>query len=63
MRKGIYTVGFPQMDKVPVMLRQAFEDTIARDEAVLRKLIIGCEDKYLADQLLEESFWERCWPL
>ena len=63
MGKGIYTVGFPQMDKVAVVFRQALEDTMARDEDVLKKLIIGCEKKYLANELLLESFWEKCWLL
>ena len=63
MGKGIYTVGFPQMDKVSIAFRQALEDTMARDEAVLKKLIIGCEKKYLANELLLESFWEKCWLL
>ena len=63
MGKGIYTVGFPQMDKVSIAFRQALEDTMARDEAVLKKLIIGCEKKYLANEFLLESFWEKCWLL
>ena len=63
MGKGIYTVGFPEVDKAPEAFKQALKDTSARDEAILRKLIVDCEEKYLGDQLWQESFWERCWPL
>lgn len=56
MGRGVYTVGFPDMDKMHEILQNAFKPLIARDETVINDLII----KSKRSVVIKESFWERC---
>lgn len=61
MGKGIYAVGFPNTSSDDLL--QIYRPRMARDEAALRKLIIESEKSFLATQLIEEPFWDKCWVL
>ena len=60
MRKGIYTVGFPDVEKAGARLKPIYEDSAKEDAEVLRKLIQDCEDPMiLSKELLSETFWDK----
>lgn len=58
--KGMHTVGFPDLNDMPSALRSVYEDLVGSDQKMLRNLVYGCEKRYLSEQLLRQSFWEKC---
>ena len=60
MRKGIYTVGFPDVEKAGARLKPIYEESAKEDAEILRKLIQDCEDKMiLSKDILSETFWDK----
>ena len=47
MRKGIYTVGFPDLDKASPQLKAIYEESAKEDAADLHKLVRDCDDKMI----------------
>lgn len=60
MQKGIYPVGFPNLDEVDPRIKVVHEETAKQDAETLHKLIRNSEDKMiLSKDILTESFWEK----
>ena len=55
MKKGIYPVGFPDLSKYSSPMREIYEEEAKRGEAELQRLVVGCDEMLLKDQLCNDS--------
>lgn len=65
MRKGIVTVGFPDvtaMDEDDTMQKR-FKQKIEADAAAVRQVIIGAEEMMLKKELFDDKWWELLYKL
>ena len=65
MKKGIYTVGFPNRSNLEPAVYEAYKTAQEKDQEILRNLVYSCnEKKFLTDNLkpedLESSSWGGC---
>lgn len=60
MGKGLFCVGFPQLDTVEDDLREIYERKAMKDVEKLHKLITDSDDLRLSKKFLEDSFWKKC---
>jgi AIG1 family len=51
MGRGIYTVGFPNLERVRTVLRPAFEETIEEDRRTIRELVVRSNQEYLRKEI------------
>lgn len=59
MKKGVYCVGFPQIDELDEEMQPIMEKRSKKDEKILRELAYSCGDMRLSRELFEESIWEK----
>jgi len=59
MKKGVYCVGFPQIDELDEEMQPVMEKRSQKDEKILRELAYSCEDMRLSKELFEETIWEK----
>ena len=52
MRKGIYAVGFPNLNNIKPVLREEYEQGISSDASVLKELVFGCRQLTLHREIL-----------
>lgn len=60
MGKGIFAVGFPEIEALPDALKEIFKGGMARDEEMLKRLILSSNKMVLSKELCGDRFWERC---
>ena len=61
MRKGIYPVGFPSVETLKPILREAYKPQMMKDRDTLLDLVFQAEEFYSTQQLFlkKESRWSR----
>ena len=59
MQKGIFPVGFPDLNKLKASLREIYIEDIKADQETLRGLVYSCEELKLSKEILGESLWEK----
>lgn len=61
MKKGVYTVGFPDVKEIDPRMRPMFEDKIKQDATEIQNLIFKSQYTQLSRQRLQDdSFWSKC---
>ena len=62
VRKGIFVVGFPNLEEVEDEgIKACMQEKVERDREKLRSLVRTCEgEPKLARELFTDTFWERC---
>lgn len=67
MNKGLFAVGFPTINNAPSSLKEAFQNSIAKDEILLQQLIVNAQTCCYKGQIIEESviwnFLEFCFTI
>ena len=58
VKKGIFTVGFPNLSEIDEDMRPLYEESIKKDETMLRDLVDSCEEEKLSKEIMIESVWE-----
>ena len=58
MGKGIYAVGFPDLENTLPHLRPAYQQLSDNYVTTLRRLIYSCETIYLTEEIANELFWQ-----
>ena len=58
MGKGIYTVGFPDIDDLADHLKVVYTTQIQSDVDILRRLVYSCDTGYLSKELFDDTFWD-----
>jgi len=59
MGKGIYTVGFPNVEDMDEDDQEFMEKKIKRDQATLHNLVMQAGTKRLRDEIDNEAWWEK----
>lgn len=59
MKKGIFCVGFPQIDEIDEEMRPSLEKRIKKDDEILHDLVYGCGEMRLTKELFEPTIWEK----
>ena len=59
MQKGIYPVGFPDLNKLKEGLREPYKADMKVDQETLRALIYSCSELKLRREIIGETFWEK----
>ena len=59
MGKGIYAVGFPDLENTLALFRPLYMELSDKYVTTLRQLIYSCERIYLADEIASEIFWRK----
>ena len=57
VKKGIYTVGFPNLSEIDEDLRSMYEQSIKKDECEIRDLVSQCKKEVSTDGGMSEHFW------
>jgi predicted GTPase len=60
MKLGIYTVGFPDVSKMPPVLKNSFTQVIDEDTEKLMDLIIKAATMQLGKQIINDKWWHNC---
>ena len=60
MRKGIFTVGFPDLEEMDEddPIREGFQKKIEADTMVIRNLIFDAQKMKLSKELFDDKWWE-----
>lgn len=58
-QKGIYCVGFPNIEDADEDMQSLLKKRSEKDEKMLRELVYSCGDMRLNKEIFQESIWER----
>ena len=59
MKKGIYTVGFPDLSSMKTAVREALEADMREEVKELQKIVMNADQKCLGNEMFEPNFWAK----
>ncbi|XP_068708026.1 GTPase IMAP family member 4-like [Montipora foliosa] len=59
MKKGIYTVGFPDVSNMTPRVRMALEEDIKDEIQMLRRIVMDADQRCLGKEMFRPGFWEK----
>ena len=59
MKKGIYMVGFPDVSKMKLRIKEAMEEEVKEQAEMLRKVVMRADKRCLGKEMFEPTFWEK----
>ena len=57
VKKGVYTVGFPNLSEIDEDMRRLYEESIEKDEKILQQLADSSEEVKVIKEVMTDSFW------
>ena len=57
MKKGIYMVGFPDVSKMKLRIKEAMEEEVKEQTEMLRK--VKADKRCLGREMFAPTFWEK----
>ena len=59
MKKRIYMVGFPDVSKMKLRIKDAMPEEVKEQAEMLRKVVMKVDKRCLRREMFEPTFWEK----